>query len=143
MKIHPTDIEGFDGDLEKLGHLIGGLRYDKIVNFLISLRSEIHHQSIMDEKINRHRLASLLCRAENELAVLISTFKDIVDGPCRQAINAEIAILGNTYNENKHFQNGENNMLPKLSKCCGFQVVEDTNQVCYVCKRCWENCEIK
>lgn len=33
-------------------------------------------------------------------------------------------------------------MTDRISQCCGVRLIEDTNQCCFVCAKCWQACEI-
>ena len=89
MKIHPTKVDGFNGTIEELAQRVGRMRYDKVVEFLEFLEEEISRQAEGDKRRGRMKLYLLLVRAKNVLGILISTFNDMVCGPCNKFIKAE------------------------------------------------------
>ena len=59
-RIHETQIEDFNGDLEELATQIGRLRYDKVVKFLDYLILEFKKQSDKDLQTGRVKLSKQL-----------------------------------------------------------------------------------
>jgi len=89
MKKYPISVEGFDGTLEELAQCIGGMCYDKVVEFLYLLKREISRQAEGDRGSGRMKLHLLLVRAVGQIVILMSVFQDMVDGPCKKYIEAE------------------------------------------------------
>ena len=53
-RIHPVSVPGFSTDNYALGVLIGRMRYDKILDVLEGLKSEIDSQAKEDHKRKRY-----------------------------------------------------------------------------------------
>ena len=57
---HPQDVLKYAGTLQDLARDIANLRYDKIVEFLGYLATEINQQAVGDKEKGREQLASAL-----------------------------------------------------------------------------------
>lgn len=67
---HPTNIPGWEGNLDELAIAIENMRYDKTIEFVERLESAISYRAIMDKRAGRKKLASQLFLAQISLQSL-------------------------------------------------------------------------
>ncbi len=76
-RIHPTSVPGFSTDNFALGVLIGRMRYDKILDVLEGLKSEIDSQAKKDHGRKRYQLSGHLTLLKGEIMKVIASLEKI------------------------------------------------------------------
>ncbi len=76
-RIHPTSVPGFSTDNFALGVLIGRMRYDKILDVLEGLKSEIDSQAKKDHERKRNQLSGHLTLLSGEIMKVIISLEKI------------------------------------------------------------------
>jgi hypothetical protein len=94
MKIHPTEVEGFDGTNEELAGKVFAMRYDKVAEFLFYGMVELNRQYEGDKKIGRLKLARLLLLALYKVGELVSVMMKIFFF-CKPFMKEELELEAN------------------------------------------------
>ena len=89
MKIHPINVDGFNGTLEELAQLVFRMRYDKVSEFLFYVQEEIFRQSQGDALKNRTKLSKLLLEAEQKTEEL-KKIMDVIFAVCKPFMKDEL-----------------------------------------------------
>jgi ABC-type transporter Mla subunit MlaD len=64
---HPTHIEGYYGSLEALANAVGGMRYDKLAEFLDYLANNVQQQAQNDADAGKTKLSAKLNQVAKHL----------------------------------------------------------------------------
>lgn len=76
-RIHPVSVPGFSADNYALGVLIGRMRYDKILDVLERLKSEMDSQANKDHIKKRYQLSGHLTLLTGEITKVIVSLEKI------------------------------------------------------------------
>ncbi len=76
-RVHPVSVPGFSTDNYALGVLIGRMRYDKVLEVLEGLKSEIDAQAKKDHARKRYQLSGSLTLLTGEINKVIVSLEKI------------------------------------------------------------------